>query len=333
VHRLIAVGLLVILLAACSGDSSGGSRSTLPEDLGIVFSSSRDGDFEIYLLDEGGTVRPLTQNESDGENEADDTQPSWSPDGSRIVFASTRDHEGDGFGSSEIYVMEADGSQQSRLTNNSVGEARPQWTPDGKRIAFLRLAQGEPTRFELAIMEGDGDNPKTLVDQGNIVGGFDWSPDGSRIAFTSCEGDIWTVIDCDIWVANADGSGRRQLTDAPGSSSSPAWSPRGTKIAFVSDRDENGDCFFHDCVGHNGEIYVMDADGSDQTRLTDDPGADESPTWSPDSRRIAFAGLRNVTGAVDAPHENYEIYVMEADGASLRRLTQEEAWDWHPDWS
>jgi Tol biopolymer transport system component len=79
-------------------------------------------------------------------------------------------------------------------------------------------------------------------------------------------------------------------------------------------------------------VGALKADGSEQTRLTNDPGDDNSPTWSPDGTRIAFAGLRNVEGGVDAPSENYEIYVMDAEGGKLVQLTKTTSWDWQPDW-
>jgi Tol biopolymer transport system component len=135
-----------------------------------------------------------------------------------------------------------------------------------------------------------------------------------------------------VWVANTDGSEARKLADGPGRSAGPAWSPDGRKIAFTSDRDMNGACFFHDCTGWNGEIYVMNADGSNPKRLTENPGDDSSPTWSPDGTRIAFAALRNVEGAVDDPSENYEIYVIDADISDPVQLTRNTSWDWQPDW-
>ena len=92
----------------------------------IVFSSERDGNPEIYVMDtNGGNQRRLTNNPDD------DWEPSWSPDGKRIAFSSDRD------GASEIYVMDADGSNQLNLTNNNPGlDSSPSWSPDGKRIAF-----------------------------------------------------------------------------------------------------------------------------------------------------------------------------------------------------
>jgi Tol biopolymer transport system component len=338
-----ALGVVFIIGTAngCGGDASSGSSTTpsaLIGDHGIVFSSSRDGDFEIYAMDaDGSNVRKLTNNEGDGRNEADDGSPSWSPDGQRIVFLSTRDHEGDGFTSEEVYVMDADGSDQTRLTDNETGEASPSWSRDGETLVFTRLAE-EPTtteelpQSEVARMRPDGTEIEGIFKpDGLSFGGSEWSPDGKSVAFSSCA-IVEAQYDCEIWVADADGSDARQLTDATGSSSGPTWSPDGNRIAFSSDRDQNGDCFFHECTGYNGEIYVMNADGSEQTRLTNDPGADGSPTWSPDGTRIAFSALRNVEGAVDEPSENFEIYVMDADGGNVVQLTRNTSWDWQLDW-
>jgi Tol biopolymer transport system component len=323
-----AVALVLALLAGCGGGEAGSAESA---DGRIVFSSSRDGDFEIYAMNpDGGDVRRLTDNRGDGRREADDQGPVWSPDGSRIVFASTRDHEGDGSDNFEVYVMGADGSDQTRLTENETLEGDPVWSADGESILFARRSARSEDAFELALMKRDGSGAETLFEIDGYGSGV-FSPDGSQVAFTRCRDEQGT-LDCEIWVANADGSNRRLLVDSRGRDGDVAWSPDGTRIAFTSDRDRNGQCFFHDCWGHNREIYVMNADGSDQRRLTDNPGDDGGPTWSPDGSRIAFAGLRDVEGAVDAPEENYEIYVMGEDGSDVRQLTDNTTWDWHPDW-
>ena len=332
-RRVFYLGVALALLAA--GGCGGTAAGTLQADWRIVFSSNRDGDFEIYVMhaDGSGAVQ-LTQNESDGRSEHDDVVPTWSPDGARIAFVSTRDHEGDGFVDGEIYVMRANGSGQTRLTENAAGEGGPDWSPDGRWIAFSRTAAqttAESPRFELVRMEAEGSEPEKLIDDAWPYGPTALSPDGSTAAFTRCASEKG-ALDCEIWVAEVDGGEARQLTDAPETSTAPVWSPDGTRIAFRSDRDRNGLCYFQDCTGYNGEIYLMDADGSRQRRLTDDPGDDSSPTWSPDGTRIAFAALRGVEGVLDLPSEDYEIYVMDADGGNVLQITDNTWWDWQPDW-
>jgi Tol biopolymer transport system component len=133
------------------------------------------------------------------------------------------------------------------------------------------------------VTDGDGRHVEQLT--GNESSGANeaaddepsWSADETTIAFTSCADAFG---DCEIWIAGSDGGEARQLTDSRGRNSSPAWSPDGSKIAFVSDRDENGPCLFHDCTGFNGEIYVMDADGENLRRLTDNTAWE----WQPDRR-------------------------------------------------
>ena len=114
----------------------------------IAFQSVRDGDFEIYSMGSKGELgkhgkkaRKLTS------NDATDGEPAWSPDGSKIAFSTGRD------GQSEVYVMDADGSNQTNLTNNVAYDAEPTWSPDGKKIAFVSLRDGHP---EIYVMDGGG---------------------------------------------------------------------------------------------------------------------------------------------------------------------------------
>ena len=259
----------------------------------LVFSSSRDGETEIYVMrPDGSSLTQLTHNESwDGA-------PRWSPDGRHIAFGSLRD------GDSEIYVMGADGSNVTQLTHNGASDWSPKWSPDGRRIAFHSDRDGD---FEIFVMAADGSYVMQLThnDVTDAVPG--WSPDGRRIAFQSeRDGDF------EIYVMGADGSDVTQLTDSGGADWDAAWSPDGQRLAFVSDRD--GD----------RKVYVMGADGSDVTQLSHATGADGAPDWSPDGRRIAF------NSDLDG---NYEIFVMGADGSGLTQLTDNDAFDAWPGWS
>ncbi len=226
--------------------------------------------------------------------------------GGSIAFQSARD------GNFEIYVMNADGSGVVRLTDNDFGDEQPAWSPDGQRIAFRSVRDGNP---EIYVMNADGSGVVRLTD--NDFGDWEpaWSPDGRRIAFRSDrDGDF------EIYVMNIDGSGVVRLTDNDSYDTSPAWSPDGRLIAFHSDRD--GDF----------EIYVMNADGNGVVRLTDNDSWDDSPAWSPDGRRIAFTSNRDDPDPKDDEHV-MNIYVMNADGNGVVRLTGNVSLNDEPAWS
>ena len=222
---------------------------------------------------------------------------------SKIAFGSSSSNSGSTW---EIYVMDADGSNPSNLTNNSAFDYGPAWSPNGSKIAFV----SDDGNLEIYMMSLDGTN-RTRLTNNTPIADFNptWSPDGSKIAFASREGP-----NAAIYVMNADGSNRTRLTNNPTSDSGPAWSPDSSKIAFESYSGGNG----------NTEIYVMNADGSNQVRLTTDPATDNCPTWSPDGAKIAFNSARD---------SNYEIYVMNADGTKQTRLTNISAQDACPAWS
>ena len=241
-----------------------------PESSRIAFSSNRDGDHEIYVMNADGSGSTQLTN-----SPGDDWTPAWSPDGSRIAFSSNRD------GDLDIYVMNADGSGSTQLTNNPGDDWTPRWSPDGSRIAFSSNRDGD---LDIFVMNADGSGSTQLTNNPGDDLSPAWSPDGSRIAFSSNrDGDL------DIFVMNADGSRSIRLTSNPGDDLSPAWSPDGSRIALDSYRD--GDW----------KIYVMNADGSRSIRLTSNPGDDLSPAWSPDGSRIAFHSYRS---------GDPEIYVM-----------------------
>ena len=247
-----------------------GRPSWSPDGSRIAFDSIRNGqDYDIYVMSaDGSDVTPLTDTPSQ------DVFPAWSPDGSRIAFVSLRD-EPDPAGcypdcNWEIYVMNADGSGVTRLTNDPAEDFGPTWSPDGARIAFDSYRDGG---YNLYVMDADGGGVRQLTDSpaGNVNPA--WSPDGRRIAFTSVRADPnpETCDPCnwEIYVMDADGQGATRLTENAAVDEYPTWSPDGTRLAFVSWRDGNA------------EIYVMNSDGSGLTRLTNHPANDWDAVWAP----------------------------------------------------
>jgi hypothetical protein len=297
--RLLVVALPPSPLSPAPPPAASSPVVRLPvaqEEGRIAFFSMRDGNREIYTVSEDGSnLKRLTD---DGGT---DSEPSFSPDGSRIVFVSGRD------GNSEIYMMNADGSSQVRLTNEPKSDRKPVFTPDGKSILFASWREVDRPAG-IYIMNLDGSGATRL---GGSHGGQSPSPnhDGSRIAFAN--GSIFIMDD--------DGGDVSQLTNRE-SAYGPAFSADGRKIAFAR---QNRYDPAHPQVKINSEIYIMNADGLGQTRLTEQEGTDEQPVFSPDSKRIAF--LSDRTG-------NSEIFVMNADGSGLFNLTNSPAHEGNPAW-
>ena len=217
----------------------------------------------------------------------------------KIVFVSNRT------GNDEVFVMNADGSGQTNLTNNPSFDFAPTWSPDGMRIAFV---SGRAGNAEIYVMNADGSSPTRLTNNPAFDTDPAWSADGTKIAFASNRDG-----NNEIYVMNADGSGVERLTFNPGTDTDAAFSFDGTRVAFRRSAP-NGDA----------EIYVMAPDGSGQTRLTVAPGLDNDPDWSPDGTKIVFRSARD---------GNTEIYVMGADGGGQLNLTNRSTGDFQPAWS
>ena len=260
----------------------------------IVFTSFRDGNGEIYVMDaDGGNQENLTN------NPANDSEPDWSADGTKIAFVSSRDG-----GASQIHIMDADGKNVIRLTDGRGGKRDPDWSPDGGKIAFT--VQARPSH--IAVMDVDGKNREMLVDQARKPS---WSPDGEKIAFVSERG---AHHDHDIFVIGAHGQGLENVKLGLGGVN-PSFSPEGRRIAYLD--------------GHKGfsHIYVIDTDGTDRKRLTHNEEHHWGPAWSSDGRTIAYyvwdKNLENPLGT---------IHLMTADGRYIRQLSQDRhARDFEPD--
>ena len=235
--------------------------------------------------------------------------PSWSPDGTKIVFS---------FGLGrwlgdvvDIYIIDANGANRVNITQGRQNVNRsPVVSPDGKRIAF---ASYRDDNYEIYVMDAKGKNAKNLTLHLDDDTGPTWSPDGRKIAFSSRQVAGKIPILSDIFVMDADGANRTNITQNPRASNrTPSWSPDGSKIAYAAVRDVNRADFWNSDL----DIFVMNADGTNPVRLTEDARLNWSPSWSPDGKRIVF----------ERAHEDdpifYDIYVMNADGTGLTNLTQ-----------
>jgi tricorn protease-like protein len=161
--------------AAANATNATATNATTTSNGQMAFSSSRDGNYEIYAMnaDDGSNMTRLT------DNDASDFDPTWSPDGEKIAFASFRD----GFRNEEIYIMNAEGSEQTKLTNNiDALDREPSWSTDGEKIAFASNRDGD---YEIYVMNADGSGQTRLTDEPGWDREPSWSTDGEKIAFVS----------------------------------------------------------------------------------------------------------------------------------------------------
>jgi Tol biopolymer transport system component len=320
---------------------------------------------DLFVVGSDGTgLRRLTNTQR-----VVDEDPSWSPDGQRIVFQSDRD------GNFEIYSMGVDGSDIIRLTRQVRGDYWPSyWSPasasalaldapapadDDHAIAFVSTRSG---RAQIYTMNPDGSDPVRLTNEPYDNYSPAWSPDGRRIAYyLHLSWQSWALV-----VMNADGTGRRQITESAGCATcamGPHWSPDGTRIGFSVEPNPRPTCEMKAT-----ELAVINADGAGCRRLTNNAANDLFYGWSPDGATILFVSNRDGLDQVYLMGEdgssvrrltdvgstnnmpawspdgariafvsnrdgNDDIYVMDADGSNVIRITSDPAHDWMPIWS
>ncbi len=297
-----ALGAALMALAVPAGAlaSPGSVHAALPGADGLIaFVSNRDGNLEIYTMAADGSGQA-----SVSQSTARDQDPAWSPDGSKIAFASDR------AGSHlDIWTMNADGSAKVNLTplpdSTESGEAgiEPAWSPDGTRIAYAY--QGDVWVMNAA----DGSVKTNLTHDPALPAAGSmpaWSPDGTRIAY---------VRGADVWVMNAAGGGKTQLTTTTGASGTekyPDWSPDGLRLTYEK----------------SGQIWRMRADGTQQKAMTSGTGeCGTRPAWSAVGTRIVFASQ-----CFTAPN-GPDIFTARPDGTAVTRVPNASAaQDLDPAW-
>jgi len=247
----------------------------------------------------------------------------------------------------EIYIADYDGANQRRITINRALNIMPTWSPDGRALAYTSYARGFPTIFISLIYEGRRLEPFTPGTQNWLPS---WSPDGTKIVFTSSRDG-----NSELYIMNRDGSGVRRLTNNPAIDTTPSWSPTGSQIAFTSDRSGGPAVYVMGADGLN--LHKISADSyCDRATWAPNPfnelafvcktgpgydikayefatgrirqitfgeGSNESPSYSPSGRHIAFTSTR--AGKV-------QIFTIGRDGKGLRQVTRIGN-NFTPDWS
>jgi TolB protein len=240
-------------------------------------------------------------------------QPAWSADDSKIVFVKNINDYNNIY---NVYVINADGSGETRLTNQNQNFS-PQFSPDDNSI-FYSSSVGNITG--IYKMNPDGSNKQLLTPKNKSFGAPKISPDGNRLALTSID---W--MGSQLFVMTMDSSSLKQITFtvepnhwdsgfAVLGNSDPEWSPDGSKLVYVS--YENG----------SPDVFVINADGTGNKRLTDTPLRDENPCWTNDGRTILFTSNRD-------QNLQAEIYIMKANGQGQKPITNYVGDDIYPQYS
>jgi len=298
---VLYIGGLLLLIFSLQGCSGGGNTS---QDIAthIAFVRYGAGGSDIYLkntLSEAGTETNLTNNLA-----FRNTELAWSPEGTKIAFVSTRD------GNSEIYVMNNDGSNVTRITNDPAIDMSPAWSPDGTKFAFISFRSGE--NFSVFTMKTDGTNVIQVTDNPGTDATPTWSPDSTRLAFTS---DFDNVDgQTHIYLIDVDGTNQDRLTSDDTIEGDPDWGLSNNKLVYQRSDEASG-----------SQIYSINSDGTGSTRITDGTPTNQGwhARWSPDGSELVFVSDRS---------GHPLIYNMLSNGTEVQLLTNTSAIDGQPAW-
>jgi Tol biopolymer transport system component len=288
----------------------------------------------------GSNLSNIRQLTSGGQN----AESYWSPDGRRLIFQSTRD----GAGCDQMYIMNADGSGQHRVSNGRGRTTCGYFLPDGKHILYasthLAGAACPPDAdrskgyvwavypgYDIFVTNDDGTDPKLLT----TANGYDaeatvnWTT--NKIVYTSLQSK-----DLDLWTMNLDGSGKKQFTKSYGYDGGAVFSRDGKKIVWRANHpaDAASKKTYSDLIADNltspmkMELFVANSDGTHVKQITNFNCASFAPTFTPDGRQILFASNKH-----DCDGRKFELYMVNVDGTGLRQITNFDAFTSFPEFS
>jgi Tol biopolymer transport system component len=280
------------------------------EDDTIIFYSDKSDTtnhvMKYYTMDTNGNNIKILDLTSSGKLQ---DKLNGSRDGRRLIYNDIQYDDQGYYVSDHTWISSTDGTWPMNISSgNKVYEVA--LSPDGTKIAYQSWKTDEP---EICVMNIDGSNIVNLTNN-NLYDDYpDWSPDGKQIIFVS-KADAGALTVPKIFIMNSDGSGRHQITTTMGYETMPKWSPDGKKIVYQSGSFSTG--LFSICT--------MNADGTNKRTLTEENYDAEYASWSPDGNKIVFTSNKT--------DNQYDVYVVNADGTNMVRLTESTGTDFSPIW-
>jgi Tol biopolymer transport system component len=272
-----------------------------PDGKQIAFCSNRNGQSELFLMNEDGSNQHLLTNQVSDCGDPSWSVPVWSPDGKWIGITSTTGGTNPN-GKMDIFIVRSDASHMYNLTNDPAYDSGLSWSPDSKQIAFASDRNGN---FELYVVDIDGKNLTQLTNDSAVDGQPVWSPDGKTLIFKSQRTGYQ-----ELYSMNADGSNLTQLTRDMSINTNPVWSPDGENIYYSSNKDGNI------------EIYRMKATGVDPVNLTNSLVDDYWFWLSPDGSQIIFSSCLS---GCELGSGTWNTSIMNSDGTNVRELLKLDA--------
>jgi TolB protein len=307
-----ALTSLAVLALATFADAIAQEQASTPRRILFVAVRPAHQGEEIYSVNPDGTDERRLTYSGEGKNS---NIPQWSPDGTQIAFASNRE---DDDSRSSVYVMDADGTNVRRLTPVGSRDYFPIWSPDGTKIAFMSSRDGNQ---EIYVMGSDGSDVQRLTENDVFDAAYFWSPDGRQLGFTSDRDGAGM-----IYLMKADGSGARAIGPGLGG----GWAEGEHQVWYMD---------YPASIKNGVPCYgVMDLEGTVVEQWCGrkpNQGLKHAMCYAPDETQIAFPAIPDGEASFPVTEEELnkaELYVADANGSNVRRLTFNETYEGHCSW-